>query len=209
MHIKIYFNDKPVYLCDEIDTTLNELLHHPDAVFIDELSSAALKSLLHEIAKDEFHAGVVWNSDLEKLKKAFFKNFTLVEAAGGIVQNEEKELLFIHRLGKWDLPKGKMEKGEKPAECAIREVEEETGVKHLLLHEKVGDTYHTYNAFGKHFLKITYWYYLTCPSAQQLTPQREEDITGIKWVSSLHIKEPLQNTYPSIKDILAIFLDKP
>ena len=73
MHIKIYFSDKPVYLCDEIDKELNEILHHPDAVFIDEISNAALKSLLHEIVKEEFHAGVVWNQDLEKLKKALFK----------------------------------------------------------------------------------------------------------------------------------------
>ena len=73
MHIKIYFDEKPVYLCDEIDKELNEILHHPDAVFIDEISNAALKSLLHEIVKPEFHAGVVWNNDLEKLKKAFCK----------------------------------------------------------------------------------------------------------------------------------------
>src|SRR5262245_43144571 len=131
MHIKIYFGDKPVYLCDEIDKELNEILHHPDAVFIDELSTAAIKSLFHEIVKEEFHAGVVWKQDLEKLKKAFFKHFHLIEAAGGIVQNDKKELLFIHRLGKWDLPKGKIEKKESPETCAVREVEEETGVTNL------------------------------------------------------------------------------
>ena len=76
MHIKIYFGDKPVYLCDDIDKELHEILHHPDAVFVDEISNAAIKSLLHEMVKEEFHAGVLWHSDLEKLKKAFFKNFT-------------------------------------------------------------------------------------------------------------------------------------
>ncbi len=67
MYIKIYFGDKPVYLCNEVDVFLNELMHHPDAVFIDELSNPAIKSLLHEIVKEDFHAGIIWNEDLEKL----------------------------------------------------------------------------------------------------------------------------------------------
>ncbi len=209
MHIKIYFGDKPVYLCDEIDKELNEILHHPDAVFVDEISNPAIKSLLHEIKKEEFHAGVLWHSDLEKLKKALFKHFDLIEAAGGIVQNDQKEILFIYRLDKWDLPKGKVEKGEKLEACAMREVEEETGVSGLKLKNKTGETYHTYNAFGKHFLKISHWFYMTCSSRQKLIPQTEEHITEIKWVKTKDIREPIANTYPSIKDILENFFDTP
>jgi 8-oxo-dGTP pyrophosphatase MutT (NUDIX family) len=209
MHIKIYFGDKPVFLCNEITKELNEILQHPDAVFIDEITNPAIKSLLHEIKKDEFHAGVIWNSDLDKLKKVFFKNFTLIEAAGGIVQNNKKELLFIYRLNKWDLPKGKMEKGESPAECALREVEEETGVTNLTIKKKAGETYHTYDQFGKHFLKITHWFYMICPAVQKLVPQTEENITEIKWVATKDIKDPIANTYPSIKDILSAFFDEP
>ncbi|MEP7111591.1 MAG: NUDIX domain-containing protein [Ferruginibacter sp.] len=209
MHIKIYFNDKPVYLCDEIDKELNELLHHPDAVFIDEISGPAIKSLLHEIKKEEFHAGVLWHADLEKLKKAFFKYFKLIEAAGGIVQNDKKEILFIYRLNKWDLPKGKVEKGENFEQCAKREVEEETGVTGLTLKDKIGETYHTYNAFGKHYLKISHWYYLTCLRTVNLVPQAEENITAVKWVKTKDIKEPMANTYASIKDIMSKFFDIP
>jgi 8-oxo-dGTP pyrophosphatase MutT (NUDIX family) len=209
MHIKIYFGDKPVFLCNEITKELNEILQHPDAVFIDEITNPAIKSILHEIKKDEFHAGVIWNSDLDKLKKVFFKNFTLIEAAGGIVQNNEKELLFIYRLNKWDLPKGKMEKGESPAECALREVEEETGVTNLTIKKKAGETYHTYDQFGRHFLKITHWFYMICPAVQKLVPQTAEDITEIKWVATKDIKDPIANTYPSIKDILSAFFDEP
>ncbi len=209
MHIKIYFGDKPVFLCDDIDTELNEILHHPDAVFVDEITNPAIKSLLHEIKKEEFHAGVLWHGDLDKLKKVFFKNFTVIEAAGGIVQNNKKELLFIYRLEKWDLPKGKMEIGENPERCALREVEEETGVTGLQLKKKIGETYHTYDAFGKQFLKTTHWFYLTCSGTQNLVPQTEEDITAIKWVATKDIKEPVANTYPSIKDILSKFFDEP
>jgi len=209
MYIKIYFNDKPVFLCNEIDEELTEILHHPDAIFIDEVSGPAIKSLLHEIKKEELHAGVLLHSDLKALKHAFFKHFELIEAAGGIVQNEKKEILFIYRLDKWDLPKGKVEKGENFEECAIREVEEETGVTNLELINKIGETYHTYNAFGKHFLKISHWYYMTCLKVQNLVPQTEENITAIKWVKTKDIKEPMTNTYPSIKDILKDFFDMP
>jgi ADP-ribose pyrophosphatase YjhB (NUDIX family) len=209
MHIKIYFGDKPVILCDDITKKINEILHHPDAVFVDEVSPNAIKSMLHEIKKEEFHAGVLWHTDLEKLKETFFKNFTIIEAAGGIVQNDKKEILFINRLGKWDLPKGKIEKGEKEEEAAVREVTEETGVKDLFLKKKIGETYHVYDAFGKHFLKVSHWYYMTCSSKQELVPQTVEDISEVKWVDTKDIKKPMENTYPSIKDILSTFFDEP
>jgi len=209
MLIKIYFGPKPVYLCDGINKELNELLHHPDTVFVDEISNPAIKSLLHEIKKEEFHAGIIWHTDLDKLKKAFFKHFTFIEAAGGIVQNDQKELLFIRRLGKWDLPKGKIEKKESPEASALREVEEETGIGHLKLKKKIGDTYHAYDEFGKHFLKQTHWYYMTCEGRQQPVAQIAEHITEVKWIKTMHIKEPVSDTYPSIKDILQQFFDEP
>jgi ADP-ribose pyrophosphatase YjhB (NUDIX family) len=209
MHIKIYFGDKPVYLCNEITKELNEILHHPDAVFVDEISGPAIKSMLHEIKKDELHAGILWNEDFEKLKKAFFKNFTVIEAGGGIVQNNQKEMLFIFRLGKWDLPKGKLEKGENAADCALREVTEETGINNLTLKRKIGETYHSYDQFGKHFLKISHWYYMTCDGKQEPKPQKEEHITDVKWIKTMNIKEPMANSYGTIKDILAEFFDAP
>ncbi len=207
MQIHIYFGNKQVILCNEINKELNEILHHPDAVFADEVSPKAIKSILHEIKKDFFHAGVLWHSDFNKLKENFFKNFKIIEAAGGIVQNDKKELLFIYRLKKWDLPKGKIEKGEQEEVCAMREVTEETGVKNLELKKKVGETYHVYDEFGKHFLKIVHWYHMTCSSAQYLMPQTEEYITDIKWISPINIKDSLTNTYPSIKNILSTFFD--
>ncbi|MDB5278666.1 MAG: hydrolase [Ferruginibacter sp.] len=206
MHIKIYFDDKPVFLCDELTEELKEILHHPDAIFIDEFSGPAIKSLLHEITKPDFHAGVLLHSSLEELKKAFFKHFTPIEAAGGVVQNDKNQLLFIYRLAKWDLPKGKVETGEHIEKTALREIEEETGLKHLTLHSKIGETYHTYNAYGKHFLKTTHWYFVTCSAKQKMIPQTEEDITAIEWVNPNKMDLQLNNTYPSIKDILSVLL---
>jgi 8-oxo-dGTP pyrophosphatase MutT (NUDIX family) len=207
MYIKIYFGDKPVFLCDEINKELNTILHHPDAVFVDEINTAAINSLLHEIIKPEFHAGVLWNADFDRLKKAFFKHFTVIDAAGGIVQNADKEILFICRLGKWDLPKGKLEKGEKLEDCAVREVEEETGATNIKLKKKAGETYHTYKAYGKYFLKISHWYFMSCSGKQNLVPQTIEDITDIKWVAVKNLKDVLSNTYPSIEEILGVFAE--
>ncbi len=209
MQLKIYFDEKPVYLCDEITEDLNELMHHPESVFVDELSTPAINALLHEIKKEAFHAGIIWNPDFEKLKKAFFKHFKGIEAAGGIVQNEKKELLFIFRRGKWDLPKGKMEKKESAAACAQREIEEETGVAGLVLKKKIGETYHTYDEFGKHILKTSHWFYFTCNSKQTLQPQLAEDITKVEWVKTKDISIPMSDTYENIKEISAKFFDEP
>lgn len=209
MKLTVYFNEKPVYLCDAMDAELKEITHHPDAVFIDEFSTPAINSLLHEIKKEDFHAGIVLHHNIEELKKAFFKHFTIIEAAGGIVQNDKKDILFIFRRGKWDLPKGKLEKKETPETAAAREVEEETGVKGLKLKKKIGETYHTYDEFGKHILKISHWFYFTCNSKQELQPQTEEDISETKWIKTKDIREPMSNTYENIKDIMRRFFDEP
>lgn len=193
-----------MYLCNEVDAFLNELMHHPDAVFIDELSNPAIKSLLHEIVKEDFHAGIIWNEDLEKLKKSFFKHFTQVTAAGGVVENEKGDVLLIFRRGKWDLPKGKLDKGETIEQCALREVMEETGLANVELKQLITITYHTYDEFGKHILKDSHWFKMNVNGKQQLTPQTEEDISELKWVKKKELSNYLNNTFPSIKDVLEL-----
>lgn len=202
MFIKIFFEDKPVFLCDKIDRTIDEYMHHPNAVFIDEDSNAAINSLLHEIAKPEFHAGILLNTDLDTLKKAFFKHFKIIIAAGGVVLNPEKEILMIFRRGKWDLPKGKLDKGETLENCAVREVGEETGLSGIELGVKITTTYHTYMDFGKHILKESHWYKMQCGPHQKLIPQTEEDITDMKWIKQTEVKKYTSNTYQTILEVL-------
>src|SRR5262249_54871554 len=113
MYIKIYFGDKPLFLCDEFNEEINLFAHHDDAVFIDEFSSAAVNAMLHEMRQKRIHAGIFYHSKLEALKKSIWKKFTIVQAGGGLVINEQEQGLFIFRRGKWDLPKGKLDKGEK------------------------------------------------------------------------------------------------
>jgi len=202
MHIKIFFNDKPLFLCDEIDTIIQPLVHHDNTIFIDELNSHTIKAMIHEMQQPKVNAGVFFNKNINELKRTFFKKFILVPAAGGLVMNEKKESLFIFRKGKWDLPKGKMEKGEKPADCAIREVKEETGLKKVKLGQLLTLTYHTYHEGTNFMLKESHWFLMKSKSDQLLTPQIEEGIIQIRWANKEEIPVYLLNSFPSVADVL-------
>ena len=204
MFLKIYFNDKPLFLCNEVDEELQPYIHHDDAVFIDELNSHTVKSMIHEIELDRVHAGVFFHPDLEELKKAFYKKFTIVQAAGGLVVNERKEILMIFRRGKWDLPKGKLDKGETLADCAVREVEEETGLQKIKLISPLIITYHTYHEGTKFILKESHWYNMKVSGEQKLIPQTEEGIHEIKWVTTKEAEKLFPECFPSVIDVIKI-----
>ncbi|HMO32364.1 MAG TPA: NUDIX hydrolase [Lacibacter sp.] len=204
MYITVYFGDEPIYLCDQKDAFIDEILHHPESVFMDEVSTPAIKSLIHELVKPEFHAGVLFDPDLEALKKKFFKHFSRITAAGGAVQNAAGEVLLIHRRGKWDLPKGKQDSGESLEACALREVEEETGLRGVELVRPLTVTYHAYDEYGKHFLKDTHWYLMRVQEAQEGVPQAEEDITAVRWVRPDELAEYSNRTYPSVREVLSL-----
>jgi hypothetical protein len=133
----------------------------------------------------------------------FKKQFLFIEAAGGLVRNENKELLTIFRNGVWDLPKGKVEKGELIEEAAVREVEEETGVKiHKHYADSIQKVYHVYSLKKKLVLKETSWFIMSAKS-MILLPQREEGITKVCWMSELDLEKIFTiNTYLSIKILL-------
>lgn len=125
-------------------------------------------------------------------------------AAGGLVKNEKEELLMIFRRGKWDLPKGKLDKDEKIEDAALREVKEETGLKTISITKFTGLTFHEY--FDKHIkedvTKETHWFEMHAPGNQELFPQYEEDIEKIEWVDDKNLEEKLTNSYPNISEIL-------
>ena len=208
MYIKIYFNDKPLFLCDAIDKTIRPFIHHDDAVFIDELNAHTIKTMIHEMQQPQVHAGIFQHPDLEELKKAFFKKFTLIEAAGGLVKNKENKILMIFRRGKWDLPKGKLDKGEKIEDCAIREVEEETGLKDVKLNSPLLVTYHTYHEGTKFVLKESHWFTMRITGEQKLIPQIEEDIFDIKWLDPGEVNSYLQKSFPLISDVIEVAKQK-
>ncbi len=208
MHIKIYFDKKPLFLCDQIDDVIEPFVHHDDAVFIDELDSHTIKSMIHEMQLEKIHAGVFFHDDLEALRKAFFKKFTLVQAAGGLVKNESDQALMIFRRGKWDLPKGKLDPGESLEDCAVREVQEETGLKKVKLIKPLVVTYHTYHEGTKFILKESHWYLMESSATENLEPQTEEDIHEIRWVARNELNRYMPEAFPSVTDVLETWLAK-
>jgi 8-oxo-dGTP pyrophosphatase MutT (NUDIX family) len=203
-YFTIYFGDKPVFVCDIISPEIEDYRHHPDTVFIDEISTAAINSLLHEINKPQFRAGIILGENFEKLKAGFFKHFHLIKAGGGVVKNENEEILLMFRRGKWDLPKGKLDEGETIEACAKREVEEETGLQKIEIIKPLTITYHTYVQFGKHNLKETHWYAMQTKGNEKLIPQTEEDITELAWVKKEDLQEYLSNSFPAIAEVLQV-----
>ena len=133
----------------------------------------------------------------------FTSHYKLVEAAGGLVQNQNGEWLFIHRNGMWDLPKGKLEKGESIEECAIREVAEECGIEEPTITRQLSTTYHTYTLKGKRILKPTYWYLMKSSDTSELIPQTEEGISEVKWVSTEDAKKLASSSFGSIQEVVA------
>ncbi len=128
------------------------------------------------------------------------KKLNTVQACGGMVTNEDGDLLLIFRNGMWDLPKGKREKGEKKKETALREVSEETKVKHLKVGNKIGKTYHWYNR-GKWLLKESVWYRMSTHT-QKPKPQKEEGIQKAVWATRSQVKKHCKNMYPNIRVLI-------
>jgi len=202
MFIKIYFDYKPLFLCDDVDATLQPYVHHDDAVFIDELNLHTVKSMIHEMQDPSIHAGIFFHKDLEELKAAFFKKFTLIVAAGGFVLNEKDQVLMMFRRGKWDLPKGKLGEGEDMRSCALREVSEETGVRRLQIKSELMITYHTYEENEQEILKETEWFLMETDDNGDLQPQQDEDIEVCEWVQADNLQNYLKNTHPSVIDVM-------
>ena len=140
--------------------------------------------------------------NIRKVFKKILSTTRIIKAAGGLVTNGNGEYLFIHRLGKWDLPKGKVEEGEKMKDAALREVEEECGIKLDYLGKKVATTYHTYYMRNKFVLKQTKWYQMGVNKIPKLTPQLEEDIDQAEWLKASELNKVRENTYPLILEIV-------
>jgi 8-oxo-dGTP diphosphatase len=104
----------------------------------------------------------------------------VVRAAGGVVVRDgdgTPEVVLVHRpkYDDWTLPKGKAEDGESDEECALREVEEETGLRCELVEELDSSSY--VDASGRPKL-VRYW--LMLPVGGRLRSRREVD--EARWV---------------------------
>ncbi|GAA4331217.1 NUDIX hydrolase [Flaviaesturariibacter amylovorans] len=134
--------------------------------------------------------------------------FRLIRTGGGVVRRADGALLLIHRRGVWDLPKGWIDPGETLEACAVREVEEETGVTGLTVTRPLLVTYHTYEDKGGLVLKENHWFAMETTFEGALRPQTEEDIAGAEWVTPSDLDRHLAHTHPSIRDVLQFYLGR-
>ncbi|HEX8326994.1 MAG TPA: NUDIX domain-containing protein [Hymenobacter sp.] len=131
--------------------------------------------------------------------------FKIAKAGGGLVVKGD-QVLMIYRLGKWDLPKGKLKSDEDTAAGALREVEEETNIK-LELGEKLPSTWHSYAYKGNKMLKKTNWYLMKCLDDSLMKPQTEEYIEEVRWMSPQEALTKLEESYESIALVVRHYLN--
>ena len=160
---------------------------------------ARLKKIIRQINDGKMLYVNLYHKNPEKLEKFLFKKLKVVEAGGGMVFNAKKEILFIRRNGKWDLPKGKVEKGESYEAAAVRETVEETGVQDLVVKRFLTKTYHVFKRNEKFKLKVTYWYEMHTEFEGDLTPEASEGIKKVKWKNFEKTQKALQDSYENIK----------
>lgn len=195
---KVFINDKPII----ITSSLKKMNNFPVTLFKD----VVFDEIIYKLQNDAIDGIHIYSVDLENDWSSFLQHLKVVPAAGGLVLNDQKEILFIYRNNIWDLPKGRIEKGESIETAAIREVEEECGIFNLAIEKKLLVTYHIYFQNGIR-LKETHWFLMTSNYKGDLKPQLEEGITEVVFKNEHQTTKALQNTYANIKLVYDTFKD--
>jgi 8-oxo-dGTP pyrophosphatase MutT (NUDIX family) len=188
---KVFVNDKPLFLTNEVAKETDFQL------FL--LESVDIEQVIIKMFQNKIQKAYLYYPDEKAILKKVKEKIPVCKAGGGLVYNKAGDVLFIFRNGKWDLPKGGIEKGEEIEDTAIREVEEETGVTNLKITHKLQKTYHVFKRGGKYKLKVTHWYEMRTDFTGTPKPQANEGIEKVAWLGPAEIKEALKNSYENIK----------
>ncbi len=190
---KIFINNKPIILTDK--------LHSNSDYEVCTLATLQVAEVLHKLKNTKAKGFYIYNENIELVWTKFKQYFVVVEAAGGLVL-KNKSILLIYRNGFWDLPKGKMEKGETTKNTALREVEEECGIKGLNIKKKLPTSYHVFFENNAYKLKVTYWFLMNTNSLANPKPQLEEGITKAVFVPVQDIEQGYKTMYRSIAELI-------
>ena len=188
---KVFVNDKPLFLTNEIAKETDFQL------FL--LESIDIEQLIIKMFQNKIQKASLYYPDEKAILKKLKEKISVCKAGGGLVFNKKGDVLFILRNGKWDLPKGGIERGEEIEDTAMREVEEETGVDKLAITRKLQKTYHIFKRNGKYKLKVTHWFEMQTTFDGIPFPQANEGIEKAVWLNPEQIKEALKNSYENIK----------
>jgi 8-oxo-dGTP pyrophosphatase MutT (NUDIX family) len=194
---RIYINDKAIIITESAPESNADT----DQIGTQQFD---FSKTYYEVLNSAKHTFFVVTDDAKAFLKKVIKSVPLIEAAGGLTKNKKGEFLFIYRNDKWDLPKGKLEKGETVRMGAVREVEEECGIAIDKSGAKICKTYHAYVIKGQVVIKKSHWYKMKYKGKGKLVPQLEEGITEARWFDKKDMGEILENTFPSIKEVMLV-----
>lgn len=180
----------PNYATIEVDTTL----------------TVSRAKLIKKVETDKFIAII---SPAPAITFAMLSlEFKVVRAAGGVVCNDSGALLMIRSREHWDLPKGHVESGESSSEAALREVEEETGIRGEIIDSRpIMTTWHAYDTYGQWELKSTEWWAMRSIGGE-LSAQRDEGITEVVWCPRELLARRLKSSYATINEVVTRYLSK-
>lgn len=200
---KIYINETPLHLTSTAESLSFGVPGDKNLVLRYAGKKKFLLSVIDQLEKTgRFEKVVIFSENLEKLWSDFQSAFKLINAAGGVVFNQQNQALMIFRRGYWDLPKGKIDDRETPSQAALREVQEETGLARLTLGPHLLDTWHTYEQGGKRILKTTHWFLMKTDQLS-LIPQQVEDIEQAVWRDIEAFLKQSEKVYGNILDVLS------
>ncbi len=194
---KVHFENRFIMISSEPDRLQKYGLFH------NFYATDVLYKLINDFQTDKSISSLnIYGTDIEHLWKLFRIYFTEVGAAGGIVRHTSGRYLFIEKKGKLDLPKGHIEPGEEPDECALREVTEECGIVGHTIVKPIDPSYHTYSWEGISYLKKTYWYLMQYDGEMITEPQSEEGITKVEWLLPDDLNKIKKDAWLSLMDLI-------
>lgn len=214
--MNLFINDTPFFLLrnlDEADPLSQKVVLRGDEVFdlknlsgtvvITDVTIKQTMRYLHELLNNHYEdvSFRILPNKYEDAKSKLKSHFKIIDAAGGVVKDATDRILLIYRLKKWDLPKGKLDKGETFKVAALREVEEETMVK-VRLGNRITTTWHTYAIKNKPILKRTKWFLMECLDDSAMKPQKSEFIEKLAWKNEKEAQTALRKSYRSIRFVV-------
>lgn len=196
----IYFGSRSITICERNANIMN----NPNAIVLHISEDFDFNKIIDILDNSPKINNILIFAD-DANSEAVFRNicsiFSELNAAGGIVENKNGEFLLIFRNNMWDLPKGKQESGEEIKKCALREIEEECGIKGMSIANEICITRHCYRANDKFLLKHTHWFNMKYKGDGPLKPQTEENIHNAIWVKKDDLPKYLNSTFPSILEV--------
>jgi 8-oxo-dGTP pyrophosphatase MutT (NUDIX family) len=197
---KVFINERPIILTDSLFIESDfDLLNYKNTI---------ISEIIHKLTEGSITGIILLCADLQEAWRDFKSHFKVIIASGGLVINEQLEFLFIFRGGKWDLPKGRIEKGEQIKQAALREVKEECGISKLKLGDFLITTYHIFFQNNQKRLKETHWFQMETTTKEVLIPQLEEGITIAIFKNKEDSVRALDNSYGNIHLVFKAYYQK-